>query len=306
MNELVVHNIIKYIGNENKQLYKFDKSQQYELQNIIDRWIIAFMNFPDDFNIINEKMRQELIDKHIVSSTNSHEFMNMLIKKLKQEYDEQVHTSYMLDSKLTHMLSLINPNVAKKLAQYNKEDVYQMLIRYNVQSNQWMVPTVVVDYLHRIFNVTIEAFASPINHRLDTYLSLYTKDKIFGSSGNFFKVDPSFFVGKSSLVNPPFVELVMVKMLNRLTAVFESQTHKNTRFFVVLPNWTDAVFYKLITTSKYKVYQTVLQRGNYFYETPAGKTVVATFNTLFVVLANFTDEIKEKYNDIITVWTSRR
>ncbi|ESO96929.1 hypothetical protein LOTGIDRAFT_115378 [Lottia gigantea] len=101
---------------------------------------------------------------------------------------------------------------------------------------QGALPVTVFECLHRVFGVTFECFASPLNCYFRQFCSAFTDtDGYFGSRGdilNFFPKSGSFEA------NPPFCEELMEAMVDH----FENLLHESNEplsFIVFIPEWRD-------------------------------------------------------------------
>jgi phosphorylated CTD-interacting factor 1 len=75
---------------------------------------------------------------------------------------------------------------------------------------QAAVAPTVVSTLHRLFGVTVECFASPLNAYLPAHCSLFPDtDAAFGSMGSFFELKPGTLEEGSFEANPPFIPQLM-------------------------------------------------------------------------------------------------
>jgi hypothetical protein len=131
-------------------------------------------------------------------------------------------------------------------------DVIKMIMRYEMLSpngQQYAIPLTTYKHLHKKMGIDFEGFASPINSQLlevvgkDSYCSLFESDKIFGSLGNFFEKDNGVYkiVGKRSIINPPFVESILLKMSEVVEETIGSD------MIVVVPTWRDSEYYIKLT-----------------------------------------------------------
>lgn len=105
----------------------------------------------------------------------------------------------------------------------------------------------------------IECFASPLNHKLDKYFSMFEEDKIFGSSGNFFKfIKENNNTLPSGLyeINPPFIN----EIFEKITEIISNSLNTSNKFTIIFiaPNWKNTKYVKqldgLILKPKLKKY----------------------------------------------------
>ena len=88
--------------------------------------------------------------------------------------------------------------------------------------------------LKDLFGVSAELFASPMNSYLTNYCSVFPDlDSKFGSSGSFWHFNPT---EGSYEANPPFVQYLMVKMVQRMETLLR-ESDKPLSFAVIVPAW---------------------------------------------------------------------
>lgn len=119
----------------------------------------------------------------------------------------------------------------------------------NAGGMQGSVPHHVFDALEQHLGVDQELFASPLNCHFPAYCSAFPDtDAGFGSVGSFFDFAPH---SGSYEVNPPFVNSTMLAMAKRLNSLLDAAALACSPllFFVIVPTWDDAYFYKLLQGS---------------------------------------------------------
>lgn len=154
--------------------------------------------------------------------------------------------------------------------------VYCLLARYetftgNVGGFQGALPHYVFDQLQYLLGVQHECFASPLNTHFPSYCSAFLDtDVYFGSSGSFFPAPSrgdrsgnALAVGDAGSgfapirgsfeCNPPFVNDTMKEMAHRLKHLLAASeaVREKLLFFVIVPSWEDAYFFKLLLESEY-------------------------------------------------------
>ncbi|XP_067652155.1 mRNA (2'-O-methyladenosine-N(6)-)-methyltransferase-like [Haliotis asinina] len=101
---------------------------------------------------------------------------------------------------------------------------------------QGALPVSVFECLHRVFGVTFECFASPLNCYFRQYCSAFhDTDGYFGSRGpvlNFYPLSGSFEA------NPPFSEELMEAMVDHFENLLV-ESHEPLSFIVFIPEWRD-------------------------------------------------------------------
>ncbi|XP_063816546.1 mRNA (2'-O-methyladenosine-N(6)-)-methyltransferase isoform X4 [Pseudophryne corroboree] len=151
--------------------------------------------------------------------------------------------------------------------------VWCLLRRYKMMSGtaqyegsglQGALPVHVLQALHRIFGVTSECFASPLNCYFKQYCSAFADtDGYFGSRGpclSFFPVSGSFEA------NPPFSEELMDAMVTHFENLLDS-SDQPLSFIVFIPEWRDPPTPALtrMEESRFKRHQLVLPAFQHEY-----------------------------------------
>jgi hypothetical protein len=181
----------------------------------------------------------------------------------------------------------------------------KMIMRYAcllIGGQQWAAPLEIYKFVVDRYNVTIEGFASPINSQI-LYISQNLKycsifpdtDKPYGSLGDFFLYD---FLGNSVYVNPPYVLDIMNSMANKVIQTCNNARLSSVRFFITVPEWTDAEYYNNLMSSSHLVFHYSFPKGKHYYvDTNNGfEKVTAYFGThLFILAVNIVDT----YDDFI-------
>lgn len=107
------------------------------------------------------------------------------------------------------------------------ESVGRLLLRYYPfrlsEGFFWSMDARVYDKLRDTHLPTIEGFASPFNHNLENYCSVYASDSEFGALGNFFKYIDLVDFPVRLIANPPYTNEVIdhavdvvISFLNRV------------------------------------------------------------------------------------------
>jgi len=114
-----------------------------------------------------------------------------------------------------------------------------------------------LDHKHQF---TLECFASPFDNRLTKFCSLYPEqDKLYGSIGDFFKVDISLFDGEVLFINPPLIELVCCITIHRIMELLNSEYKID--LIVILPYWIDMI--ATFVDSRFIFEKEILKKGEY-------------------------------------------
>ncbi|KAM6457665.1 mRNA (2'-O-methyladenosine-N(6)-)-methyltransferase [Liasis olivaceus] len=116
---------------------------------------------------------------------------------------------------------------------------YQMMFGvglYEGTGLQGALPVHVFEALHKLFGVSFECFASPLNCYFKQYCSAFLDtDGYFGSRGpclDFFPISGSF------QANPPFCEELMDAMVSHFEKLLETSSEPLS-FIVFIPEWRD-------------------------------------------------------------------
>jgi hypothetical protein len=102
----------------------------------------------------------------------------------------------------------------------------------------------------------LELFASPFNHTLPKYCSLFYNevDKLFGSIGQFPEVlDVYKNLPLKIQANPPFINEIQDSLARYAIKYVEDAAKNNLEvvFLITMGNWTDSIAYQLLSTSRY-------------------------------------------------------
>lgn len=101
---------------------------------------------------------------------------------------------------------------------------------------QGALPVPVFECLNRVFGVTFECFASPLNCYFKQYCSAFCDtDGYYGSRGPFLDFHP---VSGSFEANPPFCEELMEAMVDHMESLL-TESREPLSFIVFMPDWRD-------------------------------------------------------------------
>lgn len=144
---------------------------------------------------------------------------------------------------------------------------------------------------------TIECFASPFNHTLDNFYSLFSKiDTFYGSKGSFFD-DFLTATNKSYVVNPPFEEFIMHKVFDLIHLKLSKP--EPCIIFLYLPQWDDLMDGHLNTITanpKINVRKCSLNKNeSIVYDYIKMKSINASFPTYFMYFDNHDCDYCENY-----------
>ena len=225
-----------------------DKGWKYEQCNIVERWLVSMSNdmWPYEDPVFNFrkldpaypatiKMKAEYKEKGIRKNP-------IRLIEIAQEF---LRSAPDLNTPIPELDKIPREDVLKP---YGEEAYVRMRWRYKSiigNGQQLAIPQKVFDYLYGLYNITLEAFATPINSLIlgkGRFCSLFPDtDAVYGSVGNFFGHDLD---GESIYANPPFIEDV----LNRLVDVLLGRRDYKVAL-IVIPSWTDARFYSKLVKS---------------------------------------------------------
>lgn len=284
---------------------------QIEIQNIMERWLISMSNTPkksgwanvyrqmdepDEFYI---KMRNELVEKRIMHDEDAKQLIadimqivNNRLSTIPRDIDAEIICT---DNEIHYGGQYNVLNVTRRLRRLVKigscKDVLRVAMRYDTilsSGQQWGIPQYHVDYLYARWNVRNEAFASPINSRLlgkknARFCSLFPDiDAPFGSVGSF--LNPDLNLSGNWIVNPPFVESIMVSAAQ--VVLDQLANKKKQTFFFIIPAWKDSPVYKMLHESKSNRSELELLPGTYFFEDPNGQEKWTNAASIYFAMSN--------------------
>ena len=265
---------------------KFNSDNNYELNNIIERYLISVHNnIPESY----EKMCSELVEKNLYKYIDPKNLIfdknipniKYDLKSLKKDknfiYFEDF--KYKITDRIEYLIEISS-----------LIDTCICCLKYtslNSGSQQWGVPFNTADFLYNL-NFINEGFASPINSRIIekniyNFCSLfYNTDKIYGSIGSFFDVNFDNYNGNWS-INPPMIEKLTEEMAIKIIDSLDK--NENKTIFVSMANWRDSTAYQLLLNSKYMFHYTVLPPGIAYYN-DSEKNVIAikTYSAVYFLL----------------------
>jgi len=142
----------------------------------------------------------------------------------------------------------------KRYPTISDDNIYALFLRYgaistyldNVPNGRTMVisstflsiPPVLYEFYNNNLPNCIECFASPINHTLDKFCSIYHDDMVFGSIGPFTEKVVSENKGSSFIINPPYDPATM-DYVYRIIATIE-----DSNYTVCLPSKDGGLFHR--------------------------------------------------------------
>jgi hypothetical protein len=296
-----------------------NNKQAYEMKNILERWLLTLANDKEDDIFsekkldqkypVTEKMLSEMKEKKIPVADNKFGIILLHARTwLSFTSYPSSKTPIIFDEdgiRIDDYVRILPPGKLKILLQMNDslELLGIMIMRYACLlpgGQQWALPLEMHQYLVNRYQVTIEGFASPINSQILNiskdlhYCSLFhDTDKYYGSLGDFFSVD---FTGKNVYANPPYVLDIMNRTAVKIIQICSSVNNSFVRFFITVPEWTDAEYYSMLMNSPFLVFHHGFAKGQHYYvDTNNGfEKVPAYFGThLFIMAVNVTDTYDE-------------
>lgn len=274
--------------------------RKYELENIIERYLISVYPSitPSESHIL--KMREEMKEKRI-----SLTHLKKIEKILRSEVSPPLPTwSFEVEVRPKKVYFTFGPYFAKSITREMYEilggvdwkvDIFRCLIDYHSllpRGQQWMIP--LEDYKRYVSEMVeggtiIEAFASPFNSQIlrlmwsyeesfdGRFCSIGEHDGAFGSLGNFFNLKA--VPGATIVVNPPFVEEILLRAAVRSIKLSKGDISKIVFYG---PYWKDSKYYKLLSASGFS--ERRLKKYKHYYEGLEGEKIWATFESVVFTL----------------------
>lgn len=168
-------------------------------------------------------------------------------------------------------------------------------------SYQWSLPPETFSFLRDNCNLSTELFASPLNHHLSNYFSLFNIDHEFGSSGDFFKSTWKHFQnGGIYEANPPFIESVFIKASQMIISYLKHAKSNmvDLAFIFIMPDWLDSFAYKCLKSSLYIKKEVILRKGQHkYWEYRKNRLIQANFNTHVIILSSTESYFRKFWSD---------
>jgi hypothetical protein len=314
-----------------------NKSRMYEFHNAIERMLMSMCNSP----LYNERISEPWTIYYTIAKTDP--FINQITREIlhkcgvdhyidniidyiiytinsfvSMEYPKYLSTApiRIYKKRLTYRQFTITLPASEitKLKRYPSKPMMAMVMRYSaiiIKSQQWAVPSKLVNILYNKYNVRFEAFASPLNNGFGCkknaeYCSLFLSDKKFGSIGSIFDINmanPINHVRLKSvgwLIHPPYIEDIMLKAYKHMMNGFETAVLQGITLFCVfvIPYNPDSNIYKLIRRSHYPFSEIVMNRHTHYYENH-GRYINSSFDTVMFIFDQSDNKEISQYSDII-------
>lgn len=248
------------------KLKKCNTKTLYELTNCIERWVITKLN---NINNADEKLIEELSRINKLSSK-----IDLVLKCTKVEYKNNyilLHKMGIEDYIIIDNLKIDGKVVAIEVTdrmrniviKLGRDVLFRLIQRYlplmvsihvkydkivcDFAGQHWTVSKEFGEEIYKKYEIRNEAFASPFNsHSLGrgvcNYYSLFDEDDEVGSLGNFFNIkDYSKLPPGNWMVNPPYIESIMIKMADKVIEIVNYCKYKGIPilFYIILPKWED-------------------------------------------------------------------
>lgn len=170
-------------------------------------------------------------------------------------------------------------------------DIALLLIRYaQYQSGHlWSIPLEAYDYLYNK-QFQVECFASPMNHYLPDYYSMFDSDSKFGSIGNFFT---NFLSSKKErfVINPPF-SYVMIRRVCEFCV--NRRNSPRTTILLYGPNWEKGgiqdAYATVIAAYPNSIVREIPEKKHYIYNYSTGGKVPAVYAAKIILVSDFDPE----------------
>lgn len=153
---------------------------------------------------------------------------------------------------------------------------------------QWAVPIKLGEYLEQELKATTELCASPFNHHLPLYCSLFYVDMQFGAMDNIFELNPKQQLSGVFEINPPFIEHVFEQTTNLILSLLQ-YSNQPLMFIYIMPSWTDSPSYLRLHNNSHKFLLdeiTLNPNTHYYYQYCDQQIITANFKTKVLILGN--------------------
>jgi hypothetical protein len=302
---------------------------KHELTNSLERWFFGALEYDFDpkwerWTIYKEMIRSdkekpmykfiEEIGKHVKDSEQiAEELVNIILERMKDPphiYDgleiEITDSSIKIRSG-NKTCEVQSPNIKHLAKKGNKEDLACVALRYQAiisGSQHWGLTKIMYSELYDV-GFKHEGFASPFNSRLVelghddvTFCSIfYDTDQVFGSIGDFFKIDLVNISKKSGnywTINPPYIET----FLNRTRDKILESSPKGLVAVYLLPGWDDSVPIQDII--KASSIHNKLLKGKHDLQMVNGKIFIASHDDYIGIIKIDKDDVYDKVRRIIS------
>lgn len=272
--------------------FTLDNIQELQtIENNVNSLLVELCK-PLALNLANDLMEMSI--KYANEVKNLDIVRSKVVKKLNQDCKIEITCE--------NQTFTIEPEIYCKFEGIENFKIWKMYMRYFILTSidkksaslQAAVPYRFMKYINKHFGVNFECFASPVNSYFENYCSAFKDtDKYFGSQGNFLKYFPD---SGSFEANPPFSEDLMLKMVNHMETLLESE--EPFCFIIILPDWQDSEAGIKIKNSKYFITDIIAKKGEHFYRDITQKNhFPAIHNTRISILQNKSGSKKWKVTE---------
>ena len=247
-----------------------------ELGEYISKVVKCASEFKQVLNeISNEKQTTEyLVKKEVITEDNKNKVKFTLIIN-----SEQVDTLIVSDDVYNRVSKCKdNKRVVTDDDVYSMLKIYDSLMKCSRSTMQLATPPKIYEQFKQKYDITLEGFASPLNHYFDRFCSAFPEvDAPFGSIGSFFNIT----ISENIVCNPPFDELTLNTCADKLINALDAN---KINAILVCPKWEDAYFVKICKSSKY-LKETLDVPDNEFvlYETDKQTNISISSSYVFIL-----------------------
>lgn len=294
------------------------------IMNMFSAMMIYDVNSTTDFYSTNSenKMKECTNSLDLIYKRNEayNNILNTFIDLVKNKND---HNHSNLDDKITvndnemiynRMKIPLDNRIRFLINKTNKYVVLRMLLRYigyGINGQHCSIPTNMYRYFYEKLGVRGEGFGSPLNSKLiemkDTIFCTLFKDtdKPFGSKGCF---KASIILKNQNVnwtLNPPYFESIIEITYKKIMKVFKKATNPDLLIILMIPRWTNNIYYQKIKNNKYLINILELDVGKH-YMNCNGNTVhmKGVVNSLFFLSKNKKIVTDKHISEITEVWNT--
>jgi hypothetical protein len=287
---------------------EYNNKKNYNVHKIMSEFFLQILN-NEDIQVVKEKFLKDIKYKKITLLYDIDFNKKIEIKKIKysiKQKNEIVNVNFTInynDNKINIYKNIPN-KIYNKIKKKGKEKYllfFYIIVGFDT-GQFWGLHPDFYNYIKKNYKKTIECFASPFNNNLNDYFSLiYPIDKYYGSKGDFFE---NFLKVKYDIyiINPPFVESIINKVLLLIEEKLESQ--ESVQIFTYIPQWDDLIlpwYNKMSKTYYLKIFK--LESDNtMLFDYINNKSIKDTFGTYIICINNIfyslCDKIKSDLHNI--------
>jgi Phosphorylated CTD interacting factor 1 WW domain len=281
---------------------KHDSRTRYEIMAIFERHCVTAACYQGENWICEEdtsKMKSEIQACKHIPFPQKEAVLSEIIDTLRAmcKVDGETPSIVWKELRCGDFKPTLSRENIEMLSKYDPADAMCMLLRYEClmpQGQQWAVPKKWLRSLQDSVGLDLVAFASPLNKGADVpYCSAFESDKLFGSSGSFLRLQPTFieqYVGGRCVmeINPPFVEQILLDAVRAIEMfarhIYDNKLDVKFTAIFICPDWQDAEYFKRVQDIHTGVIVTKrrLQAGEYTYENGTTGNVLTTRQSSWV------------------------